>query len=104
MTHPERELYLGKWDEPGPVTCGHDYTAGTQVDASEKGDCAPVFPSVEDLIKDIDFAFQAGQANETENSKRRPNEDEARKKERNRTNADQKAKELEEIQKYIAQL
>jgi hypothetical protein len=44
-----------------------------------------------------------GQTNKTENSKRRPNEDEAREKKRNRTNADQKAKELEEIQKYIAQ-
>jgi hypothetical protein len=96
---PGKGVVSWEMDEPGPVTCGYDYTAGTQVDASEKGDRAPV----EDLIKDIDFASQAGQINETENSKRRPNEDEARKKERNQTNADQKAKELEGIQKYIAQ-
>lgn len=65
---PGKGVVSWEMDEPGPVTCGYNNTTGTQVDASEKGDCAPVFPFVEDLIKDIDFASQTGQTNETENS------------------------------------
>jgi hypothetical protein len=43
----------------------------------------------------------AEQTHETENLERRPNENEAQEKERGQDNADRKARELEEIQKYI---
>ncbi|PMD64278.1 uncharacterized protein K444DRAFT_308397 [Hyaloscypha bicolor E] len=96
-------------DEADPAICGDDYSAGTGVDAmktagdNKQGKEGNYSLELEDLLKDIDFnsTTDSGPTHQIEDLKNWPLEGKTPEKEHKHSDADQKARELEGIQRRI---